>query len=106
MHPDEREFFKDCLYVDRYCRGLDEPYIRTVFDFYVEKGVNYKRLIGWLNKWCAKGIYEYGVSLLAGWFIESEIKKRPNYMRLAEEVGKENNYESDNRHFKNYQRIR
>lgn len=49
----------------------------------VSKIVPYNRCIYYLNKWSAKGLYDYGVALDLGWLTEEGVKFVENLNNVA-----------------------
>jgi hypothetical protein len=68
--PDEIELFQ------RIKSKLPNVTTRVIVEQMVmENKINFKRAIYILEKWSGQGIYEYGVSCLAGWL---EMEELPN----------------------------
>ncbi len=49
--------------------GSQHVYVRDIVNKMIEDGIvdNYKQPVATLEKWYGKGVYECGVSILAGW---------------------------------------
>lgn len=61
MKPLERIFFQACVMKE------DEETIRDVINIFGDLGYSHKQLWRYLEKWCGKGFYDYGVTLDLGW---------------------------------------
>ncbi len=70
MKPDEKELLE--LLQNR---TKEHPRLPSVRDVVKDLGMNEKRAAYLLEKWYAKGWYEYGVSVLAGWLTDEGMRQ-------------------------------
>ena len=61
MKPLERIFFQACVMKDA------KETIRNIINIFGYLGFSHKQLWRYLEKWCSKGFYDYGVTLDLGW---------------------------------------
>lgn len=64
MKDDERKLLQE---LQRQSASGDIPYVRCVVS---GLGINWRRAAYICDKWAAKGWYDYGVNVLAGWLTE------------------------------------
>lgn len=86
MKVEEKWFFQECLRCWKNA-DLSPMYVIDKASY----SIPYKRMIYYLKKWSDKDIYDYGVRIDLGWFVESKITKHEDYFDLYIEVVNENN---------------
>jgi hypothetical protein len=82
MRPDERT-----LLTIFYIRspGNQRPYMRALVH---ELGINEKRAAYICQKWMGKGLYEYGVNVLAGWLTDKGREAAEGLKAVVEEMAR------------------
>ena len=65
MKPDEQKLLSTLL-------PMESPVVRDVIK---SLGMNHKRAVYILEKWAAKGWYDYGVTVDLGWLYPEALKK-------------------------------
>ena len=67
MKPLERIFFQACV------MNIHKICIRNVIEVFGALGFPIKPLYYYLNKWSARGFYDYGIAIDLGWFEYDEL---------------------------------
>ena len=74
MKDDEKMFFRLCV---KWCDYRTGIFPRLIVGILCDCGLmHYKRCLYLLGKWAGLGFYEYGVSILGGWFIFDKLPQR------------------------------
>jgi hypothetical protein len=73
MKPEEIAFLKEIYQAHFEGDLIVREIVGKIYDN--GKGTHYKRLWYYLEKWCDKGWYSYGVSLDLGWLTDTGLRK-------------------------------